>query len=164
MPTAIDIASFFVNKGVSPLQFQKLLYYAQVWYFVKTNHWLFSDEIKAWKYGPVTPDVWQYFKYMRMTDIIPTHKLSHRNLPVQFNEHLQEVWDAYGHLTCSQLVDLSHRELPWQSSHIGPLSRQPSRKPVVINKNTTRDYVLRNGKIPFVDSTPSHGNYSNKYK
>lgn len=163
MNSAIDIASFFVKKGVSPLQLQKLLYYAQVWFFVKTNRWLFSDEIKAWKYGPVVPDIWQRFKYMRRTDIIPHDRLAHKDYPGQFNDHLQQVWDAYGHLTGSQLVDLSHGELPWQSSRIGLLNNQPSRNPVVIDKNTTKDFMLNDGKIPFISPQPSRGNYSNRH-
>lgn len=41
----LNIASFFVKKGVSPLQLQKLLYYAQVWFFVKHGNRLFFSDI-----------------------------------------------------------------------------------------------------------------------
>ena len=160
---ALNIASFFVEKGVSPLQLQKLLYYAQVWYFVKHNDRLFDDDIKAWKFGPVAPNIWQSFKYMRRTDPIPADRLKYHPTPNHLVDHLQQVWNAYGHLSGSQLVDLTHNELPWKMSRIGLLNSEPSSKPVKISHSTTRDYVLTDGKIPVVLSQPSWGEYSNQH-
>ena len=159
----LNTASFFVKKGVSPLQLQKLLYYAQVWFFVKHGNRLFFSDIKAWKYGPVVPEIWQLFRFIRRTDGIPRNKLDDYNPPSAFTSHLQEVWDAYGHLSGSQLVDLTHSELPWKLSRIGLLSDQPSSKPVIISKRTTREFILDHGKIPFIPATSSRGEYSNQH-
>ena len=164
-PTStFNIASFFVKKGVSPLQLQKLLYYAQVWYFVKTNDLLFLDDIKAWKYGPVIPDVWHSFKYIRRTDMIPKDRLIDNKVPSLIVDHLNQIWDAYGSLSASQLVDQTHSELPWIMSRIGLLNSQPSTKSVTINKSTTKDFFLDlDGKIPVLSSQPSTGHYSNQH-
>ena len=159
----LNIASFFVKRGVSPLKLQKLLYYAQVWFFVKHNNRLFSSDIKAWKYGPVVPDIWQLFKFIRRTDRIPPKKLDYYITPHELTNHLQEVCDAYSHLSGSQLVDLTHNELPWKLSRIGLLSDQPSNKPVIIFTQTTREFILDNGKIPYIPPKPSRGDYSDQH-
>ena len=161
--SALEIASFFVQRGVSPLKLQKLLYYAQVWYFVKFGNKLFSDDIKAWVFGPVVPATWQEFKYMRRTSTIPQNRIPDFQPSDDIANHLKEVWDSYGHLSGAQLVDLTHSEDPWRLSRIGLLSQDPSKKPVVIDKNTTANYKLINGKIPYVDSKPSWGQYSNQH-
>lgn len=163
MNNVLNIASFFVGKGVSPLKLQKLLYYSKVWFFVKTGKDLFYQDIKAWIYGPVVPDIWQKFKYIRRTDIIPSDRLDDYPVPSHVIPHLEEVWDVYGHLSGSQLVDLTHKELPWRMSRIGYLGSQPSSKPVVISKTTTSNYILTDGKIPEVCSKLSLGIYSNKH-
>ena len=41
------------------LRLQKLLYYAQAWSLVVRESELFSDEVEAWRYGPVVPSVYQ---------------------------------------------------------------------------------------------------------
>lgn len=159
-----SVASFFVQKGVSPLQLQKLLYYSQVWFFVKNDKKLFNDQIKAWIYGPVVPKVWQTFKYMRRTDQIPTDRLSNFQVDSDLIDHLDQIWKSYGHLSGSQLVDLTHNELPWRTSRTGLLDNQPSITPVIINKKTTINYRIdKNGNIPIVSiKDKSLGIYSSK--
>ncbi|MEM6738388.1 MAG: type II toxin-antitoxin system antitoxin SocA domain-containing protein [Bacteroidota bacterium] len=157
----LNIASFFVRKGVSPLQLQKLLYYSQVWYVVKENEKLFDQDIKAWIYGPVVAEIWENFRYIKRTSIIPKDRLDSFDTPLLYVDHLEEVWYSYGHLSGSQLVDLTHSELPWRSSRIGLLKNQPSHRPVIINEETLKYYNLVNGRIPFIPPTFSRGEYSN---
>lgn len=63
---AIDIAKYVVNKctiedyPISNLQLQKILYYIQK-DFLKLDMEAFSDEIEAWQFGPVVPEVYYYF-------------------------------------------------------------------------------------------------------
>lgn len=159
-----DIASFFVKKGVSPLKLQKLLYYSQVWHFVTTGNYLIqSNDIRAWIYGPIVPSVWDKFRYIRRTDLIPSTKLNDYDTPDQYLDLLDQVWNSYGHLSGSQLVDLTHSELPWIKSRVGLLGNQPSDRSVIINKHTTADFQLQNGKVPIVIAKFSQGSYSNFY-
>lgn len=66
MYKALDIAKYVVNKctveehPVSNLQLQKILYYIQKT-FLDSDMIAFEDEIEAWQFGPVVPDV--YYKY-----------------------------------------------------------------------------------------------------
>jgi uncharacterized phage-associated protein len=159
--TANDIAPFFIKKGVSPLKLQKLLYYSQVWYFKKTGVKLFTDSIKAWVYGPVVRDIWNKFRFVKRNDLIA--QLSHfypqqTFLPQDIVDHLNDVWQSYGHLSGSNLVDLTHGETPWKSSRLGLLDNQPSDKDVIIDACTTNDYKLDHlGRIPIIKSSDTLG-------
>lgn len=66
MYSAMEISKFIVSKcttedhPVSNLQLQKILYYIQKEY-LKRDLLAFSDEIEAWQFGPVVPNVYYYF-------------------------------------------------------------------------------------------------------
>ena len=54
--------SYHEKRGpLIPLKLQKLLYLAQGWSYVWDNKPLFQGEFKAWQYGPVNVDVYNYF-------------------------------------------------------------------------------------------------------
>jgi uncharacterized phage-associated protein len=160
--SALGIASFFIKKGVSPLKLQKLLYYSQLWFFVKNDKTLFDDKIQAWIYGPVVYDVWANFKFMKRSSIIPSSRAVIINLDDKIVNHLTDVWQSYGHLTGSDLVDLTHNDLPWKNSRKGLLGSQPSDKEVIINKDTTVDFTLDSyNRIPIVNTQNTLGHFSN---
>ena len=46
---------------ISNLQLQKILYYLQVYFIQHEGIPLFEDEIEAWQFGPVIPEV--YYEY-----------------------------------------------------------------------------------------------------
>lgn len=160
---AIDIASFFIRKGVSPLKLQKLLYYSQVWYFVKFRKRLFNDDLQAWMYGPVVYDVWDKLKYIKRSAIIPNNKATDVNLFSDVSNHLDDVWDTYGGLPLAQLVDLVRKELPWKHCKKGSLDSQPSINPIPVDDYTTKDFALTSQyRIPRIDRNGSAiGQYSN---
>lgn len=66
MNTALDLAKYIVTKCVkekrpiSNLQLQKILYYIQK-AFLKNGNTAFFDDIQAWPFGPVVPNVYYYF-------------------------------------------------------------------------------------------------------
>ena len=65
--TALDIAKYIITetlkKGypVSNLKLQKMLYFVQGVMLVNYGRVAFKEQIEAWQYGPVVPDV--YFTY-----------------------------------------------------------------------------------------------------
>jgi uncharacterized phage-associated protein len=66
---AIDVANYFLSKAdpeagdvISNLKLQKLLYYAQGFHLAIYGERLFIEQIKAWKHGPVVPDIYHHFK------------------------------------------------------------------------------------------------------
>lgn len=123
MHTALDIARYIINKcidlgrPVSNLQLQKILYYVQGEYMKKNDgEPLFSDEIEAWQYGPVVPDVYYNFnnyssseidEYQFQTDSLNNHEISIID-PVIRDKSKIGAW---------QLVQDTHSESPWVNSY-----------------------------------------------
>ena len=66
MYTAIDLSRYIVSKcikdgyPISNLQLQKILYYIQK-DFLKRDHLAFQDNIEAWQFGPVVPNVYYHY-------------------------------------------------------------------------------------------------------
>lgn len=66
MYKALNLSKYIVNKCVadnhpiSNLQLQKILYYIQE-DFVRRGELAFSDDIEAWQFGPVVPNVYYYY-------------------------------------------------------------------------------------------------------
>lgn len=83
MIRAIELSKYIINKCVedrkpiSNLQLQKILYYIQYNCLKKTGNILFRDDIEAWQFGPVIPDIYYHFcgfGSMRITVIFPECK------------------------------------------------------------------------------------------
>lgn len=66
MYAAIDLSKYIVSKciadghPISNLQLQKILYYIQK-DFLSRDDIAFSDDIEAWQFGPVVPNVYYHF-------------------------------------------------------------------------------------------------------
>lgn len=64
---ALNLAKYIVNKctldrlPVSNLQLQKILYYIQVYELKTYNKLAFEENIEAWQFGPVVPEVYYHF-------------------------------------------------------------------------------------------------------
>lgn len=65
--SAIDVAKYVIlrcntlNKSISNLKLQKVLYFLQAEFLVARNSPCFYEKIEAWDFGPVVPDI--YFRY-----------------------------------------------------------------------------------------------------
>ena len=66
MCKALDLSKYIVSKcikdghPISNLQLQKILYYIQR-EFLGRDEIAFFDDIEAWQFGPVVPNVYYYF-------------------------------------------------------------------------------------------------------
>lgn len=67
MVTAFELSKYVVSKCVynktpiSNLQLQKILYYIQYEVLKRTGNVAFPDNIEAWQFGPVIPNIYYYF-------------------------------------------------------------------------------------------------------
>ena len=50
------------NQTISNLKLQKILYFVQAEFLVEENRRCFFEEIEAWDYGPVVPNVYRKYK------------------------------------------------------------------------------------------------------
>ncbi|NBX52117.1 MAG: DUF4065 domain-containing protein [Proteobacteria bacterium] len=126
---------FIYNKEITPLKLQKLLYIAYGWNLVlnKENPRLFDEPILAWKYGPVIPSIYYYFKdktadrnkidnsYVVTFDekgdidynapIIPDSDIKTRRI-------INAVLDKYGERSGEELVNKLHKKgSPWDNAY-----------------------------------------------
>lgn len=73
MANVQDVAKFFIGLAndqanneqgdlMTNLRLQKLLYFAQGWHLARYGKPLFEEEIEAWPYGPVVPEVYNAYK------------------------------------------------------------------------------------------------------
>jgi len=137
--SAINVANAFISftepeKGdlISNLKVQKMLYYVQGYHLALYDDRFFNEEIIAWQYGPVVPDVYHYFKTYGSSalplpnsfdfDIFDENKLS----------LIKEVNDVYGQYSALKLMDMTHQEAPWKNTAINS----------IITPELLKDYFL----------------------
>jgi uncharacterized phage-associated protein len=103
------------REGITNLKLQKLLYLAQAYYLVKFNKPLFVENLEAWDYGPVVPEVYQKLKYNGSKTIIIEEDRS--KISEDDKEILKKVWGSFGGYSASRLVDIVHSHTPWKEAN-----------------------------------------------
>lgn len=103
------------KKTLTPLQLMKLVYIAHGWSLGLDRGNLYSDQIEAWRYGPIIPELYNITKkYGR--DPIPVELVGIGPSMVDLNTSafLRNVFSKYGHLSGLQLSNLTHKSgTPW---------------------------------------------------
>ena len=84
------------------------MYYAQVEFLRRYDENLFDDDIEAWQYGPVEPEVYRAYKGFG-SGRIPRHG-SAPPMPTRAEAVVRRVAETYGKMSAFDLVTLSHRE------------------------------------------------------
>ena len=102
------------DRWFTPLQVLKLAYYCQGWGLAIFNSRLFSQEIEAWRYGPVVPAIYQGAK--RYVDGPITERLHAQR--AAFGEQdlalIEAVYLKYRKYQGKQLITLTHKPgTPW---------------------------------------------------
>jgi uncharacterized phage-associated protein len=96
--------------SIDPMKLQKLLYLEQGWHLLFLNSALFSQDIEAWKYGPVIPEIYQEFKEFRSSPITRTAEVGPNFLrPSELDIRLiEDVWNKYKDKGAIYLSMLTH--------------------------------------------------------
>lgn len=118
MYKALNIASIILSYcdkkdiGLSNLKLQKILYFVQC-EFIKQKHEIcFYDDIEAWPYGPVVPNVYRiYSKYMAGVILLWPECTDITN-KVDLNM-IYKVVDKYVDKDAWELVNITHSQEPW---------------------------------------------------
>lgn len=112
MYNALDIAKYVINycnekqKPISNLKLQKILYFLWIDYFKATQQYLFSNEIYAWKFGPVVPDV--YYEFCAYGGI-PILRDFNIEISDSVKRIINQTIEKYIMLTPYQLVEKTHK-------------------------------------------------------
>ncbi|NFG59619.1 DUF4065 domain-containing protein [Clostridium botulinum] len=122
MYTALEIAKYIINKciklnrPVSNLQLQKILYYVQGEYMKQNNgNSLFEDDIVAWQYGPVVPEVYYNYNFYSSSDISNIQE-EVKLLPKEISI-IDPVIEEKSNLSAWRLVQSTHSEIPWKETY-----------------------------------------------
>lgn len=117
MYDALTVAKYIVTKCVqdgcpiSNLQLQKILYFVQLDSLKQTKLPAFSDDIEAWKFGPVVPDVYYHFCGFGALPILATYKI---NPELASNSSLNNVVKRKREMDPWDLVEEAHEPgKPW---------------------------------------------------
>ena len=122
---ALDIAnkllSHAANNGegelMSNMKLQKMLYYQQGFHLAYFGKPLFNEDIEAWMYGPVVPCVYEHFKGNGNLGLEPF--AAEIALPDIEENLFNEVFQVYGAYSASGLMNMTHQEMPWQTTPTG---------------------------------------------
>lgn len=105
-----QLAHYIVSKypnQVTPMKLQKLMYYSYAWQLV-ANDKKFDASFEAWPYGPVEPQIYEYFKKFGRNPIKPDSS-------TDINEPLIDfILDSYSVFSAVELSKTTHMELPWK--------------------------------------------------
>ncbi|WP_432978393.1 Panacea domain-containing protein [Dactylosporangium sp. CA-233914] len=91
---------------------QKLLYYVQAWHLAITDEPLFEDRFKAWRDGPVVPEVWHARKE-QSSRRARNQAVDEIQLSVDTLDLIDLVLATYGSMSGDELSALTHVEAPW---------------------------------------------------
>lgn len=136
------IANYFIEKAtenssyLTPMKLIKLVYFAHAWNLTLCKEPLISEQVEAWKYGPVIPSIYRYFKRFgneAITELAPTNsaqtcKLREDEITPKI---LDKVWDVYGNYTAIQLSNMTHEPgSPWRTIYDDLGGEIPSNYPI----------------------------------
>jgi len=112
------VTRYFLNKvsDITPLALQKLLYYAQAFYYTLFGEELFLDDCQAWAHGPVYPDVYYKFKPYGYNPIDAPALDAEEDLSELTNrevDFLNAVISAFACYSGTALETMTHNEKPW---------------------------------------------------
>lgn len=118
--SAFDVADYFLYKAqtdqqelLSNLKLQKMVYYAQGLYLAMHNKPIFKDEIKAWNYGPVIPELYTKYKKYGSAGIPVSGSFDSNSIDDDMKRFLDEVYSAFGQFSATRLSDLTHTDECW---------------------------------------------------
>lgn len=149
--TATDVANFFIDLAnntpeddITNLKVNKLLYFAQGWSLSKFGKPLFSEDIQAWKYGPVVKSI--YITFHPCGDQ-PIQEVSCSEYADKFSPELTEflidIYNEYGKYTAGTLTSLTHKPgTPWSRYYDETI------KNIIIPKDDIKKYFDSQEPLP----------------
>ncbi|MDE0070747.1 MAG: DUF4065 domain-containing protein [Caldilineaceae bacterium] len=125
------------GNPLTPLQIIKLTYLCQAWMLGMFGEPMFEDEVEAWDYGPVIPEVYHGVKHFVNKPVIETMRARPTGLNDKEAHILNEVYRVYGSWSGGALSRHTHKpETPWYITK----QENPSGRSVEIPVERIRKY------------------------
>lgn len=141
MYRALTIARYIIEKcndekkTISNLKLQKILYFVQANFLVSKNQPCFSEQIEAWDFGPVVPEVYREYKIYGGASI-PVFFRSNAILSISADDRIliDEMIDGCAGYSASALVEITHHQTPWVEAY-----NKPGKNNIITNESI-RDF------------------------
>lgn len=115
------VTRYLLSKSadITPLALQKLLYYAQSFFYAFFGAELFNNPCQAWQHGPVYPEIYRLYREYgadpleRSFDMLTKdiHGLTENEM-----QFLDCIVETFGRYSGSTLRNMTHRETPWKEA------------------------------------------------
>ena len=150
---ALDVAHYIVkysnehNYEISNLKLQELLYFVQALFLVISNGTIscFKEEIKAWPFGPVVPEVYDEYKIYGSLEIpySKTKNVLNKSLELEkyvYDENIiseddksniNKVIEHFKDKSTYELVNLIYNQDPWKNTFISYCNQTISHKSII---------------------------------
>lgn len=136
----MDVARYVVNYsnekdyGISNPKLQKVLYFIQAYFLIREKVPCFSEEIEAWAFGPVVPEVYEEFESSGSCDIpyIKTYRIFRDRglfslercefddlvIPDAVKREINRVVDRLAGYSATDLTEITMRQDPWENAYV----------------------------------------------
>lgn len=122
--SALDIAQYIIricnerNLPISNLRLQKVLYFIQAEFLVFKKTPCFKEDIEAWDFGPVVPEVYHRYKGYGAASIpFITSSPFIRIINDMDEELISQVINETSKYSVTTLVDITHNQTPWINAY-----------------------------------------------
>lgn len=141
MYNVLDIAKYIIfycrrrGYSITNLKLQKLLYFIQAEFLVSAGSPCFSEEIEAWDFGPVVPEVYHEYKVFGNSNIILSEDDDFDFISELDRNKIEEMVDEGVQYSASDLVRITHNQAPWKDAYKRYYNN-------VITKNAIQRYFM----------------------
>lgn len=143
MYRALTIARYIIekcnekNKTISNLKLQKILYFVQANFLVSKNQPCFAEQIEAWDFGPVVPEVYREYKIYGGASIPAFFRSGViSNIAADDKKLIDEMVDSCANYSASALVEITHHQTPWVEAH-----NKPGKNNVITNESIRKFFA-----------------------
>lgn len=142
--SALDIAKYIIGyehskeRSITNLRLQKLLYFVQAKALCDNKSSCFFEDMEAWDFGPVVPNVYYAYKIFGAMDIIERSVVDiEKKLKEKVINPMLEQCADY---PTFQLVEITHEQDPWKNA-------REKGQHAVITKESIKDYFSKKKNV-----------------
>lgn len=130
------------DEYLTQMKLHKLLYYTQGVYLALFAEKLFSEDLLAWRHGPVVREVYERFKGQReIGEVVSDEELdNYEKISDDLDNRmvLEAVNETFGKFSAAELRNMTHEETPWIEAY------ENSSGSDIISESTIKTYFENN--------------------
>jgi uncharacterized phage-associated protein len=120
---------------ITPMQVQKLTYFAHAWNLGLGYGPVFQDAVESWQYGPVIRSVYHALKSYGSEPVTEPLLVEEEALSPEEDAVIKAIFQQYGELDGVKLSQMTHAEgSPWRQTY------QEDRRSAIIHNYVIKDY------------------------